>query len=1088
MLFNLFPPSEDPSRRIPTEDPWHEHLAAARVAGLQGRLAGVRKELRALQKLPQAGDGPLKTLVELESARHPASPRRLGEALAAARGRPGLRWTTVAAAVALSEQQLQVIRGFSSEEVLASAPAAMVPNRLDAVAELGPEHPAVGLVEHQLAQCRQYLGDLDAALGHLERAHACFAALGTAFQHETSEVLLTWGNILLELGHLGLAEGLLREALALKGLQDGELTGGIAVGRGGRRVPDVPGIAKGLGVLGKLHRRQGRIDDALTCYTEDARYASRPRDVGVVTNRIGELYLEAGAFDLALRSFTRNAAAPERGPLNTAHALLGAARARLTRSIPIHSPRSSETPRQVRILREARELARGDLARAREVATSLRDPGRSDVNRLLDEIAGIADGHEALDRGDLETFEEVRTRLLRSAERSAASGERDDAVSTLWDVLRLELWSWRGHGYVPEISSEETCRRLLDHLERLGSQDRLTRLQEWAERVGYEDFQRLLLQRYVTPGKRSLETREMTIVFGDIRGFSEWGKKLAPGEVADLLTEFFRTINPIIIDHGGRILRYEGDSILAAFNLDGEREDHATDAVRGALAAARAVGRFDRVRRGQDPGVERIQLPMGIHTGATALAHLAIPGRREVTVHGEAVNGAAKLQKAIKTLRGLPEHADVVTDLLVSGETLARTRAGAFRHFRIDHRLPSFPELEPFALAPAVDVGVSFVGRGTDVTPSWGRIAVDVGNRATAGVIDHHHRDRAGGCAASLVLGHPEWVTDALERNGHRLRPDELELVVHAEPDFDATTSAYLVLEILRGRLLDERGEPRAALRELVKYAERVDYGLPEFDPEHPEGSPYVVLTAVLEVILDRARAGELRRWEVDRAALERGLQVIHHAVRRWEAAPTRSFGRIFEGDQPLLFEPEFRRIRDESKAFRADIDRAEVEELAVPRRDGDDGAPKRLRGAAITDPRSVIFKDWARAAGYEVLCVEYPHAPAPVSPPVPRSRFVISVPPRSGLTLLAVARELERLEKAARQKLLDERCVDLVRRGKPREGFDGPDPWYDGRSDAHTIVDAPRSGSVLSRAEVQAVMRRLLPPELPHESGVSEP
>jgi hypothetical protein len=125
---------------------------------------------------------------------------------------------------------------------------------------------------------------------------------------------------------------------------------------------------------------------------------------------------------------------------------------------------------------------------------------------------------------------------------------------------------------------------------------------------------------------------------------------------------------------------------------------------------------------------------------------------------------------------------------------------------------------------------------------------------------------------------------------------------------------------------------------------------------------------------------------------------------------------------------------------------------------------------------RVMFFKDWARSDtefssdenGFTGLCVY--QSPSTGGP----ARAIISVTPESGACLRGLGALLEQEEHRRRVERdgADDREIDLATgRKKPRRWpGSNSDPWYDGRGHNHTIVDAPRSGTVLSADEVESV------------------
>jgi hypothetical protein len=121
------------------------------------------------------------------------------------------------------------------------------------------------------------------------------------------------------------------------------------------------------------------------------------------------------------------------------------------------------------------------------------------------------------------------------------------------------------------------------------------------------------------------------------------------------------------------------------------------------------------------------------------------------------------------------------------------------------------------------------------------------------------------------------------------------------------------------------------------------------------------------------------------------------------------------------------------------------------------------LRLLAVRDPRSVLFKVWARRNGYPLTVVLWP-------PRENRDKFaIISVPSAYTNALKGLGMALEAAEKAKRNSM-----PGKLRPGPPRwPDVDNNDPWYDGRSAAHsyTIVAAPRLGTVLTMPEILEIL-----------------
>ncbi len=148
------------------------------------------------------------------------------------------------------------------------------------------------------------------------------------------------------------------------------------------------------------------------------------------------------------------------------------------------------------------------------------------------------------------------------------------------------------------------------------------------------------------PGKLRLggERRELTAFFSDVRGFTTISEELDPGELVVLLNECLGTMTEIILDEGGTVDKYIGDAVVAMFGAPVDQPDHAVAACRAALRcqAAMAELRTRWLERGLPPMSVRI----GLNSGTALVGNMGAEQRFDYTMIGDAVNLAARLEKA----------------------------------------------------------------------------------------------------------------------------------------------------------------------------------------------------------------------------------------------------------------------------------------------------------------------------------------------------------------------------------------------------------------------------------------------------------
>lgn len=153
---------------------------------------------------------------------------------------------------------------------------------------------------------------------------------------------------------------------------------------------------------------------------------------------------------------------------------------------------------------------------------------------------------------------------------------------------------------------------------------------------------------------------EVSVLFSDVRGFSTLAEEIEPGELAALVREHLAAMAEIVIDHGGLVSEFAGDSIMGVFGAPDPMPDHAERAVRCAIAM-QARQRELNDAAGEHGG-RSLHIGVGVNTGRVVAGAVGPPGRLEYTVMGDAVNVAQRLQS--NAAGG---------EILVSAATLAAT-------------------------------------------------------------------------------------------------------------------------------------------------------------------------------------------------------------------------------------------------------------------------------------------------------------------------------------------------------------------------------------------------------------------------------
>ena len=164
---------------------------------------------------------------------------------------------------------------------------------------------------------------------------------------------------------------------------------------------------------------------------------------------------------------------------------------------------------------------------------------------------------------------------------------------------------------------------------------------------------RHIFQRYVHPSvveqliknPKALnlggETREVTVVFADIRGYTRMSENLAPEAVMDFLNGYLKIMVEKIWEEGGTVTAFMGDALMAIFNAPLPQRNHALKAVRAAWNMRLAVLDYQRSRPQELP----VSFGFGINSGLAVVGNLGSEERiQNYTAIGDTVNVAARLQ------------------------------------------------------------------------------------------------------------------------------------------------------------------------------------------------------------------------------------------------------------------------------------------------------------------------------------------------------------------------------------------------------------------------------------------------------------
>jgi len=135
--------------------------------------------------------------------------------------------------------------------------------------------------------------------------------------------------------------------------------------------------------------------------------------------------------------------------------------------------------------------------------------------------------------------------------------------------------------------------------------------------------------------------QRVSVMFADIRGFTQFSEHTEPSRVVEVLNEYFTRVTDVILDHDGMIDKYIGDAVMAVFGVPISKDDDAGNAVRSAIQIQRLVAEMNRDAAAR--GWPELAVGIGINTGMVTAGNIGSPRRLDYTVVGDAVNIASRL-------------------------------------------------------------------------------------------------------------------------------------------------------------------------------------------------------------------------------------------------------------------------------------------------------------------------------------------------------------------------------------------------------------------------------------------------------------
>ncbi|MEX2315731.1 MAG: adenylate/guanylate cyclase domain-containing protein [Pirellulales bacterium] len=168
------------------------------------------------------------------------------------------------------------------------------------------------------------------------------------------------------------------------------------------------------------------------------------------------------------------------------------------------------------------------------------------------------------------------------------------------------------------------------------------------------------------------QRREATLLFADLRRFTDLAAPLAQEAVYELLGHVMDCLTTEVIEQQGTVIDYFGDGLAAMWNAPDDQSDHAERACRAALSMIQSLPDVYADWAGLLEGA-KLRLGIGVHTGTVQVGNAGSQQVKKYGPRGAAVHVASRVEAATKKI-GVP--------LVLTGSTAARL-SGCFATYRI---------------------------------------------------------------------------------------------------------------------------------------------------------------------------------------------------------------------------------------------------------------------------------------------------------------------------------------------------------------------------------------------------------------------
>ena len=216
-------------------------------------------------------------------------------------------------------------------------------------------------------------------------------------------------------------------------------------------------------------------------------------------------------------------------------------------------------------------------------------------------------------------------------------------------LVAINLYAWKSQNYVLNIAAPLTLLGLLYLLNMAWGFFAETRSRRLISGLfGTYVPKELVAEMSKNPEEYSMrgESRDMTVLFSDVRDFTSISEGLSPEGLRDMMNAYLTEMTEVIQHSRGTIDKYIGDAIMSFWGAPLNDPEHATHGLEAALAMQK------RIRALDEPFAKRgwpiLNIGVGLNCGVMNVGDMGSRFRRAYTVMGDAVNIASRLEGLTK--------------------------------------------------------------------------------------------------------------------------------------------------------------------------------------------------------------------------------------------------------------------------------------------------------------------------------------------------------------------------------------------------------------------------------------------------------